>query len=235
MSNFEIVDRQDYSDVTYMLEVRHPAMAKAARAGQFVIVMEHGEGERIPLTLADFDPENGTITLLLVTGFTGALGTDLDTNNDGVFDSTPWTNILDSIGVTDATVGDLNYSSVVLTPSFDGGVATVGGVDSNVERGVSAPIGALGHVADREFISLARLHIPELGRGTGGARDATAVRRDDTDEASIGLRERREGEGREGGEQGEVTTGHGASFPLKWDCEERCARSGRYPHPDGLF
>ena len=44
MSNFEIVGREDYSDVTYMLEIRHPMMAKAARAGQFVIVMEHEQG-----------------------------------------------------------------------------------------------------------------------------------------------------------------------------------------------
>jgi len=65
MSNFEIVRREDYSDVTYMLEIRHPVMAKAAKAGQFVIVMEHEHGERIPLTLADFDPEQGTITLVI--------------------------------------------------------------------------------------------------------------------------------------------------------------------------
>jgi sulfide dehydrogenase subunit beta len=65
MSNFEIVRREDYSDVTYMLEIRHPQMAKAAKAGQFVIVMEHEHGERIPLTLADFDPEAGTITLVI--------------------------------------------------------------------------------------------------------------------------------------------------------------------------
>jgi NAD(P)H-flavin reductase len=62
---FEIVAREDYSDVTYMLEIRHPQMAKAAKAGQFVIVMEHPHGERIPLTLADFDPERGTITLVI--------------------------------------------------------------------------------------------------------------------------------------------------------------------------
>ena len=62
---FEIVTREDYSDVTYMLEIRHPQMAKAARAGQFVIVMEHDQGERIPLTLADFDAERGTITLVV--------------------------------------------------------------------------------------------------------------------------------------------------------------------------
>ena len=62
---FEIVAREDYSDVTYMLEIRHPMMAKAAKAGQFVIVMEHEHGERIPLTLADFDPAKGTITLVI--------------------------------------------------------------------------------------------------------------------------------------------------------------------------
>ena len=65
MSNFEIVGREDYSDVTYQLEIRHPVMAKAAKAGQFVIVMEHEHGERIPLTLADFDPVAGTITLVI--------------------------------------------------------------------------------------------------------------------------------------------------------------------------
>ena len=65
MSNFEIVGREDYSDVTYELEIRHPVMAKAAKAGQFVIVMEHEHGERIPLTLADFDPVAGTITLVI--------------------------------------------------------------------------------------------------------------------------------------------------------------------------
>ena len=65
MSNFEIVAREDYSDVTYQLEVRHPLMAKAARPGQFVIVMSHPHGERIPLTLADFDRAKGTITLVI--------------------------------------------------------------------------------------------------------------------------------------------------------------------------
>ncbi|HEY0847367.1 MAG TPA: sulfide/dihydroorotate dehydrogenase-like FAD/NAD-binding protein [Noviherbaspirillum sp.] len=65
MSNFEVVARQDFSDVTYMLEVRHPMMAKAARPGQFVIVMLHEQGERIPLTIADFDRERGTVTLVV--------------------------------------------------------------------------------------------------------------------------------------------------------------------------
>ena len=65
MSNFEIVTREDFSDVTYLLEVRHPMMAKAARPGQFVIVMLNEQGERIPLTIADFDQKKGTITLVI--------------------------------------------------------------------------------------------------------------------------------------------------------------------------
>ena len=65
MSNYEIVKREDFSDVTYLLEVCHPMMAKAAKAGQFVVVMPSEQGERVPLTLADFDREKGTITLVI--------------------------------------------------------------------------------------------------------------------------------------------------------------------------
>jgi NAD(P)H-flavin reductase len=64
-SGYEIVARQDFSDVTYLLEVRHPMLAKAARAGQFVIVMASEHGERIPLTIADYDRDKGTITLVI--------------------------------------------------------------------------------------------------------------------------------------------------------------------------
>ena len=65
MSNFEIVAREDFSDVTYLLEVRHPLMSKAAKPGQFVVVMLNEQGERIPLTIADFDRNKGTITLVI--------------------------------------------------------------------------------------------------------------------------------------------------------------------------
>lgn len=61
----EIVQREDYSDATFMLEVRHPLMATAARPGQFVIVMPHENSERIPLTIADFDANRQTITLVI--------------------------------------------------------------------------------------------------------------------------------------------------------------------------
>lgn len=64
-SDIEIIRREDFSDVTYLLELEHPMLARAARPGQFVIVMAREEGERIPLTIADFDRERGTITLVI--------------------------------------------------------------------------------------------------------------------------------------------------------------------------
>ena len=62
---YEIVAREDLSDLTYLLEVKHPLLAQAAQPGQFVIVLSHELGERIPLTIADFDREKGTLTLVV--------------------------------------------------------------------------------------------------------------------------------------------------------------------------
>ncbi len=61
--------------------------------------------------------ENGSISFLLVSNFTGALNGDLDTDNDGVFDSTPWTNVVDSVGWSDGGSGDHVYSPALLTQS----------------------------------------------------------------------------------------------------------------------
>ncbi len=65
MSGFLIAAREDFSDTTFLLEILHPAMARAAKPGQFVIVMTHAQGERIPLTIADFDREKGIVTLVI--------------------------------------------------------------------------------------------------------------------------------------------------------------------------
>jgi NAD(P)H-flavin reductase len=62
---FEIVAREDFSDVTYLLEVSYPALAKAAKPGQFVLVIAHEKAERIPLTIADFNRDKGTVTLVI--------------------------------------------------------------------------------------------------------------------------------------------------------------------------
>ena len=64
-TGFKILAREDFSDVTYSLVILHPLMARAAQPGQFVIVMSHESGERIPLTIADFDRKKGTVTLVV--------------------------------------------------------------------------------------------------------------------------------------------------------------------------
>ncbi|MCS6852595.1 MAG: hypothetical protein NZ700_15675 [Gemmataceae bacterium] len=61
--------------------------------------------------------ENGAITFLLVRNFTGSVNQDLDSNNDGVLDVTPWSEIVDSVAWTDGTAGDRVYTSTVLTLS----------------------------------------------------------------------------------------------------------------------
>jgi ferredoxin/flavodoxin---NADP+ reductase len=64
MTVYEIVVREDLAPVTKLFVVRAPVVARKGQAGQFVIVRIHQEGERIPLTIADFDREQGTITLV---------------------------------------------------------------------------------------------------------------------------------------------------------------------------
>ncbi len=61
--------------------------------------------------------ENGTLTIVLVEGWSGSVGTDLDTNNDGTFDVTPWIRIVDDVAVTDGGASDITYSSTVLDRS----------------------------------------------------------------------------------------------------------------------
>jgi NAD(P)H-flavin reductase len=64
-AGFPIVGREDFSDTTFLLEIDYPVMAQAAQPGQFVIVMTHDHGERIPLTIADYDRDKGTVTLVI--------------------------------------------------------------------------------------------------------------------------------------------------------------------------
>ncbi|HZW42553.1 MAG TPA: lamin tail domain-containing protein, partial [Agromyces sp.] len=69
--------------------------------------------------LANGALENGTVTLLLVRDFTGALGDDLDSNDDGVLDAAGLT-VVDSVAVSDGGAGDLTYGAVTLGVAYDG-------------------------------------------------------------------------------------------------------------------
>jgi hypothetical protein len=70
------------------------------------------------------DIENPAVTLLLVSGFTGAVGDDLDTDGDGVFDVTPYTSVLDGFGFKDTVNNPDNgpdhlYAGVLGFTDFD--------------------------------------------------------------------------------------------------------------------
>lgn len=92
--------------------------------------------------------ENGTVTLLLVAGFSGVVGNDIDTNNDGVIDFAPWNGIADSIAVTDGGASDVTYAPVVLTPGFDGDPFTPGGA-SRIPNGTNT--GSVSDWARNDF------------------------------------------------------------------------------------
>jgi glutamate synthase (NADPH/NADH) small chain len=62
---YRILHRETLAASTFSWVVAAPDIARAARAGQFVMLRLHEGGERIPLTLADFDAEAGTVTLVV--------------------------------------------------------------------------------------------------------------------------------------------------------------------------
>jgi len=62
---FKIVRREEIAGGTVILnEIEAPLIAKKTKPGQFVILKAYEEGERVPLTMADVDPEKGTITII---------------------------------------------------------------------------------------------------------------------------------------------------------------------------
>lgn len=60
---YEIVKAEKLTPDVVRLEIMAPHIARKAKAGQFVMVTPDEKGERIPLTMADFSPEKGTITI----------------------------------------------------------------------------------------------------------------------------------------------------------------------------
>ena len=77
---FKIVRREEMAEGTVILnEIEAPLIARKAKPGQFVILKANEEGERIPLTMADTDPEKGTLTIIyMVVGKSTAIFRDLN-------------------------------------------------------------------------------------------------------------------------------------------------------------
>jgi len=61
---FPIKRKEVFSEKVKLLEIEAPEVARHARPGEFIVVLSTDRGERIPLTIADFDPAAGTVTVV---------------------------------------------------------------------------------------------------------------------------------------------------------------------------
>ena len=63
---YKILANEDLVPQIHLFKMEAPAVAKKAKAGQFVVVRIDEKGERIPLTIADYDPKEGTVTIVFM-------------------------------------------------------------------------------------------------------------------------------------------------------------------------
>ncbi len=67
---FKIIKKEELNPSVVLMEIEAPFIAKKALAGQFIIFRTDEKGERIPLTIADYDRKAGTITIIFqIAGF----------------------------------------------------------------------------------------------------------------------------------------------------------------------
>ena len=64
---YKILEARELTTNIYLMVVEAKRVAKACLPGQFVIVRMDKGGERIPLTICDYDRENGTVTIVFQT------------------------------------------------------------------------------------------------------------------------------------------------------------------------
>ena len=99
---YKIVYKKALNDSVIRMDIEAPFVARSARAGQFIILRVDDEGERIPLTVAGYDRERGTVTIIFqvvgattkklsalsegdcISDFAGPLG--MPTELEGLFD-----------------------------------------------------------------------------------------------------------------------------------------------------
>ena len=61
---YKIVRKESLNPTVSLMEIEAPLIAKKAEPGQFIIFRAKEDSERVPLTIADFDREKGTVTII---------------------------------------------------------------------------------------------------------------------------------------------------------------------------
>jgi ferredoxin--NADP+ reductase len=64
---YKIVSKRELTNSIYLMDIEAPRVAKSANPGQFIIIKNDEKGERIPLTIADYDKKKGTVTIVFQT------------------------------------------------------------------------------------------------------------------------------------------------------------------------
>jgi ferredoxin--NADP+ reductase len=80
---YKIVKKQELNPTVTLMDILAPRVAKKAEPGQFIILRVDEDGERIPLTVADYDRQNGTITIIFQ--IVGATTYKLNQKNQGEY------------------------------------------------------------------------------------------------------------------------------------------------------
>ena len=80
---YKIVRKKSLNPTVTLMDIEAPLIAKKAKPGQFIILRVNEDGERIPLTIAGYDRENGTVTIIFQV--VGATTTLLNHKNEGEF------------------------------------------------------------------------------------------------------------------------------------------------------
>ena len=78
---YKIVRKQSLNPTVSLMEIEAPLIAKKAEPGQFIIFRAKDDSERVPLTIADFDREKGTVTIIYQ--IVGGATMELDTLKEG--------------------------------------------------------------------------------------------------------------------------------------------------------
>ena len=62
---YPILEKRALAEQIWLMKILAPRVARSARPGQFVIVRADERGERIPLTISDYDAAEGSVTLVI--------------------------------------------------------------------------------------------------------------------------------------------------------------------------
>ena len=61
---YKIVKKTELTDNIFLMDIEAPRVAKSAKPGQFIIIKNDDKGERIPLTIADYNKDKGTVSIV---------------------------------------------------------------------------------------------------------------------------------------------------------------------------